>query len=114
MRDDCGQFWRWSLNARLLAHAEDVVHRASEEEGEHEDEEEEPLDRVADVLRHRLGALFGASWPILGLSGGPRGRQPVGKPSLTRVSPDLLGTCTGYFSSGDPQGPPRARDVEIL
>ena len=30
-----------------------------------------------------LGGLLAASWPLLGLSGRPRGRRPGGKPSLT-------------------------------
>ena len=76
------------------------------------------LGRLGAILWHlgallyHLGGLLGASWPFLGLSGGPRGRRPEGKPSLTRVCRDLLGSLPGYFSSGDPQGPPRAREVK--
>ena len=68
------------------------------------------LGRLGAILWHlgplvyHLGGLLGASWPFLGLFGGPRGRRPGGKPSLSR-------TAQGGFSSGDPEGPPRAREV---
>ena len=54
--------------------------------------------------RGRLGALLVRSWSALGES--PGGRSGVARGSL--------GGQSGYFSSGDPQGPPRARELEIL
>ena len=78
------------------------------------------LGRLGAILWHlgahlyHLGSLLEASWPFLGLSGTSRSR--IG-PLLERPgdsSRDLLGTCPGYFSSGDPQGPPRARELETF
>ena len=75
---------------------------------------------------------LGASWRPLGPSGGHLERlgtifrrlgalldrlRDVSEPcwcapgALWGASP---GSCPGYFSSGDPQGPPRARELEIL
>ena len=59
------------------------------------------------ALLDRLGGFLGTSWPVLG----PCNRTPA---SLTRPCRDLAGTLPGYFSSGDPQGPPRARELERL
>ena len=60
------------------------------------------------ALLNHLGGLLAASWPFLGLSGGPRGRRPGGKPSLTRP-------CRGSPGvRGPPGAAPRARSRSII
>ena len=76
------------------------------------------LERLGAILWHlgallyHLGGLLGPSRPVLRLSGGPRGRHPGGKPSLAGTGRGSPGDLPGYISSGDPQGPPRAREEE--
>ena len=70
------------------------------------------LGRLGAILWHlgplvyNLGDLLGASWLFLGLSGGPRGRRPGGKPSLIRTSWERPGVL---FVRGPPGAAPRAR-----
>ena len=53
-----------------------------------------PIWRLFGALRERSGGLQG---------GAQKARHPW---------PDLAGDLPGYFSTGDPQGPPRARELE--
>ena len=51
---------------------------------------------------------------LLGVSGGAPGAILMA-PKTAPVSSGILGgTLPGYFSPWDPQGPPRARELEIL
>ena len=68
------------------------------------------LWRIGALLDHIEG-LLGASWLFLGLSGGPRGRRPGGKPSLGRTARDLAGVL---FVRGPPGAAPRARSRNIV
>ena len=56
------------------------------------------------------------SWTVSGLSWGVPGalwKAWKAAPRRKTISgTHLAGTCSGYFSSGDPQGPPRARELE--
>ena len=55
------------------------------------------------ATRSHLGGILKRSWSALGrLKAAPRRKTISDR------------TVPGYFSSGDPQGPPRAREVEIL
>ena len=57
------------------------------------------------ALLDRLGGLLGPSWPVLG----PSWRAPGRSGGVGRAS---AGLQPGYFSSGGPQRPPRARELE--
>ena len=64
--------------------------------------------------RGPLGQSWGPLGALLARSGGPERPYPGGKPSLSRPGRAAGGLRAGYFSPGDPQGPPRARELEIL
>ena len=88
-----------------------------------------PLGRALGGLLGRRGAILGvleryygvlelcwtilsASWGSLGSSRGSWEALRAAPRSKTIPDGSCPGTCSGYFSSGDPQGPPRARELE--
>ena len=62
------------------------------------------------VIFWRVGALWDRLESILGPSWTDREPSWAPKKSSSILEP----TLPGYFSSGDPQGPPRARELELL
>ena len=83
------------------------------------------LGAILGVLERSCGisdpscTIVGASWGPLGPSWGslegleaaPR-RKTISDGDLPGTSREPPGSLPGYFSSGDPQGPPRAREEE--
>ena len=70
--------------------------------------------RRLGALLDRLEGLSGPSWTDLERSWAPKKSSGILEQTLPGVCRDFAGTLLGYFSSGDPQGPPRARELEIL
>ena len=71
------------------------------------------LRRLGAILWH-LGALLYHLGGLLALLGALWRASRAAPRRKTISGADPLGTFSGYFSSGDPQGLPRAREVEIL
>ena len=66
------------------------------------------LGRLESILG-RPGVLLGRPETVLGALGTAPRSKTISDPSF----PDLAGTCQGCNSSGDPQGPPLAREAVI-
>eukprot|EP00959_Pyramimonas_sp_CCMP1952_P219163 4582309-Pyramimonas_sp.AAC.1 len=82
------------------------------------------LGAIWSVLERSCGisepscSILGAFWGVWRLSGGPRGRHPGGRTSLTGTSRDppgsLPGPCRGTFRGETPRGRPARAKKNIV